>query len=192
MSKHPQSKSGFTYIEVLMALTISSFILTASYATIISLAKGSESMINYAEMNKQSRIALEILGRDARMAYNVQTSTTTSIMLEREIQGTDYDVYYVFVPEAGTFSRTIYRDDNFNDPGKKTIASISNAEKTFLYDVDALKFTFYTLQHKKTTHSPEIKHVQIEGLLERRVLNVYNTNYIISARFMLRNKDVSS
>ncbi len=187
-----KSKKGFTYIEVLMALTISSFILTASYATIMSLAKGSESMINYAEMNSQSRNALEMLGRDSRMARDVELATTTEVMLEREINGTVYDIYYAFNDKTGTFSRTIFKDDNLSDPKSKTLATRDDAQRTYLYDVEQLAFTYYNFRQNQTTNTREVKHVQIEGILERRVLNLYNTNYIISARFMMRNKDVTN
>jgi prepilin-type N-terminal cleavage/methylation domain-containing protein len=186
------SKKGFTYIEVLMALTISSFILTASYATIMSLAKGSESMINYSEMNAQSRVALEMLGRDSRMARDVELATETAVMLEREIGDTVFDIYYAFNDKTGTFSRTIYQNDNLSDPAKKTLSTRDDAQLTFLYDVEQLAFTYYNYRQSKTTNTREVKHVQIEGILERRVLNVYNTNYIISARFMMRNKDVTN
>lgn len=186
------SKKGFTYIEVLMALTISSFILTASYAVIMSLARGSESMINYSEMNQQSRVALEMLGRDSRMARDVELASTTAVMLERDLSGTVYDIYYAFNDKTGTFTRYIYQDDNNSDPAKKTLAKRDDAQLTYLYDVDKLEFTYYNFRQSETTNTREVKHVQIEGILERRVLNMYNTNYIISARFMMRNKDVTN
>ena len=113
-------------------------------------------------------------------------------MLEREIDGTSYDIYYVYMPNTGTFSRTIFVDDNETDPSKKTVASINGARTTFLYDVDELNLKYYNFRQSQTTNHREIKHVQIEGLMERRVLNLTNTNYVISARFMMRNKDVTN
>ncbi len=38
----------------------------------------------------------------------------------------------------------------------------------------------------------ETKHIQLEAKLQRNVLGITNTNYIISARFMMRNKDVTN
>ena len=43
-----------------------------------------------------------------------------------------------------------------------------------------------------TTATISVKEVQIEGILERTSLSVSNTNHIISARFMMRNRAVSN
>lgn len=181
-----QAQSGFTLVEVIVAMTIGVFILASSYATIMSLAKGSESMINFSEMNGQTRTALELFGRDSRMARDVESATANTVRLERSISGTVYDVVYAYVPTAGTFTRTVYEDDT------TTIAGLPDANKTLLFDVDELALTYYTLRHDETVKPISIKHVQLEAKLERKVLNIANTNYIISARFMMRNKDVSN
>ncbi len=192
MHTRQHHRSGFTIVELMMAVSISAFVLTSVYASLLSLAKGSEGMINYSEMNNQTRRALEMLGRDARMARDVEIATTTQVMLEREIGGTVYDILYAYVPQTGTFSRTVFEDDDETDPSDKTVASIDGARTTFLYNVETLDLKYYNFRQNETSNPTEVKHVQIEGALERRVINLRNTNYIISARFMMRNKDVTN
>lgn len=196
--RHINSKSGFSLAEVMVAVTISAFVLTSAYAAIISLAKGSESLMNYTEMNSQSRMAIEVFGRDARATSNVHTFSTNRFTLLREIWTGSYYadrfVTYEYVPQAGTFTRI---------ENRATIVSgarVPGAEidrEILLYDVDELNFKYYRLYDPEiTNYDPvartklEVKHVQLEAKLLRNVLTNENTNYIISARFMMRNKNV--
>ena len=187
MKLSKQAKKGFTLPEMMITLTISAIVLTSAYATLASLAKGSRSMINFSEMNTTSRFALEMFGRDARMARDVEVSTPSRVRLEREIDGTTYDVEYVYDAQAGTFRRTIYNNDT------NTIATgVARPDRVLIYDVSDLNLNYYTLRHAVTDRPIEVKHVQLEAVLERQVISLTNTNYIISARFMMRNKDVSN
>ena len=200
MNNALRSKGGFSLAEVVVAMTISTFILASSYAAIISLAKGSESMINYSEMNNQGRIALEIFGRDARMASDVRDFGQSKFTMLRQVYdrgASDYVerfVTYEHIPDAGTFARRVYAVNTIN--GGKVPGNLLNNE-ILLYDVDELTFFYYRLVDPDIpNYDPiartvlEVKHVQLEARIQRRVLNLTNTNYIISARFMMRNKDV--
>jgi len=185
MRTQQQSKSGFTLVEIMVATTIGVMLIVSSYATIMALAKGSESMINFAEMNGQTRVALEVFGRDARMTQDIKSASSESVRMVWDVtmDGTNYtqDVQYTYVPSADTFSRTTYNADG-------TV----NESRILLYDVEEMAFNYYSLLQTATTNPLDIKHVQLEAKLERQVLKITNTNYIISARFMMRNKDVSN
>jgi prepilin-type N-terminal cleavage/methylation domain-containing protein len=195
-----QSKAGFSLVEVLVAMVISVFILASSYATIISLAKGSESMINFTEMNTQTRQALELFGRDARMSDEVYTFTSSKFSGLRELWDRTTNGYveryitYEYVPSAGTFTRSVQNVNIVS--GAKVPGSVLSRE-TLLFDVEEMNFYYYRLVDPEIpNYDPiartvlEVKHVQLEAKLKRTVLNLDNTNYIISARFMMRNKDV--
>ena len=200
MNKHPNSKAGFSLVEVLVAMTISLFILASSYACIFSLAKGSESMINFTEMNTQTRIALEIFARDGRMTEDIEVFEQTKCAILRDFWDPTTDSYvsrfvtYEHVPEAGTFTRTIQRANLVK--GELVPGTLIDRE-TLLFDVEEMNFYYYRLVDPEIPdYDPiartqlEVKHVQLEAKLRRSVLNLDNTNYIISARFMMRNKDV--
>lgn len=195
MTHTHRSNSGFTLAEFMVAMTISMFVLASSYATVFSLAKGSKSMINFSEMNNQTRFAVELFGRDSRMAEDVTVANATTLTTLNSIWNSstnayrDYRVTYKYYPAAGTFKRTVV----------DVLTGGTVEDRILLYDVQDLKFTYYSLMNQadplttlETNRLLEIKHVQIEAELQRKVLNVTNTNYIISARFMLRNKDVSA
>lgn len=164
--------AAFTLVEIIVAMTIGSFLLVSAYATIMSLAKGSQSVINFTEMNTQTRFALEWFGRDSRMAEDVIAADVNRTLLV--VNGVQ--VEYRFEPSA----KTLFRTEGTSSP------------KAILYDVDDLLFNYYTLRHGDTKTPLEVKHIQLEAKLERRVLQIANTNYIISARFMMRNKNVSN
>lgn len=166
-----QGNKGFTLAEVLIAMTIAGFMLSASYATILALAKGTHSMANYSEMNGQTRMALEIFGRDARMASAVHTASANQL----SFTATGDVIEYEYSPAANTFQRTVNSDP----------------PRVLLFDVEDLHLRYYTLRHDETTRPIEVKHVQLEAKMQRRVLQFVNTNYLLSARFMMRNQDVS-
>ena len=200
MKKQQNSKAGFSMVEVLVAMTISVFILASSYACIISLAKGSESMINFTEMNTQTRIALERFGRDARMASNVYEFTDKKCSILRQVWDPASNSYvrryviYDYVADAGTFTRSVHRASLVK--GEFVPSTLINRE-ILLFDVEEMNFYYYRLVDPDIpNYDPiartklEVKHVQLEAKLRRSVLNLDNTNYIFSARFMMRNKDV--
>jgi prepilin-type N-terminal cleavage/methylation domain-containing protein len=189
------SRAGFTMVEVLMALSISMFLLASAYATVFSLAKGSESMVNFSEMNTQSRTALELFGRDMRMANDVRQEdwNEQSIVIRQRLRDNTFrDVRYAFIPGAGSskghFRRELWSEYTPDDPDNFLIE-----ERVLLYDVDWLNMNYYRYVRSETALSPlETKHIQLEAKLQRNVLGLSNTNYIISARFMMRNKDVTN
>lgn len=179
---------GFTLSEVVIAMTLSVFVAGFAFATILALAKGSESMINFTEMNAQTRLAIETFGRDARMANSVlvQEFSSSSIILRVPDANTGIlrDIRYLYDPTSQTFSREVWENlyDSNQDP---------DSSKILITHVDNLTFNGYTVLNEETTHAPDVKHIQLEALLIRSILNIENSNYILSARFMLRNKNAS-
>lgn len=200
MNKQNKSKAGFSLVEVMITMTISVFILASSYACILSLAKGSESMINFTEMNTQTRHALEIFARDARMCENVYEFTDKKVSILRDVWNPATNSYvsryiiYEQIPEAGTFIRSEHRASLVKG---ELVPSTLIERETLLFDLEEMNFYYYRLVDPDIpNYDPiartklEVKHVQMEAKLKRSVLNLDNTNYIISARFMMRNKDV--
>ncbi|MGA1205163.1 MAG: PulJ/GspJ family protein [Opitutales bacterium] len=201
MSAYPnRSRSGFSLAEILVAVTISAFLLTSAYAVIISLASGSESLVNYSEMNSQSRSSIEVFGRDARAAKDIHTFTDTTCTVLREVWDNDSKNYvdrfltYEYLPSAGTFSRIM---NQVTITKGKRVPGAEVSRQILIYDVEELNFSYFRLHDPEIPdYDPvarsklEVKHVQLEARIQRRVLRLVNTNYIISARFMMRNKNV--
>ncbi len=195
-----RSRSGFSLPEVMVAMTLSMFVLGSAYATLLSLSKGSESMLNYSEMNGQARVAIELFGRDARMAENILQSEpgkkpeyrfdATNVWFVRRMSLNSNNrirVGYSFNPDDGTFRRVVH------DEHGELIES-----KILIYHVNSVKFNYYDNLGRSDRHAVyandpmgahEAKQVQLEALVQRRVLNLRNTNEILSASFVMRNKD---
>jgi len=189
MQVEKHSKTGFTLAEVMIAMSIAMFLLATTYAALFSMSKGSESMINFSEMNGQSRYALELFGRDMRMAKDVFTDSThgfssSEVWITRRADpstSTDIRVGYEFDDNSRTFTRLV-EDSSGN----------LLSEQILLYDVNSLHLNYFRYINNQTALNPlETKHVQLEAELQRKVLALKNTNWIISARFVMRNKDVT-
>lgn len=169
-------RAGFTLMELMLAVVIGGIILAAATSTLNMWARSSAAVGNYSDMSGSCRRALDIFASDVRMANDVTISTATSFTFRAFDSGTgSVTVNYTFDSTADTLTRT------YN--GTSTV---------ILNDVDQFGFAYSDLNLATTTNPLSVKVVQIEAILEKSVLNVSNTDEIISARFMLRNRRVSS
>ncbi|MET3871366.1 prepilin-type N-terminal cleavage/methylation domain-containing protein [Puniceicoccus vermicola] len=171
-SEANRSPSGFTLVELLIAVAILTFGLIGAYAAISLLGKGSESVISYSEMNSQSRKMLTYLGRDVRAADDISIADETKLMLT-DLGGNS--ITYEYDSENETVSRT------------------KNAEAmTILGNVTDCKFSYYTLRQASTSRPVEVKHVQLQARMKRPILSLTTSDDIVTARFMMRNHEVSN
>lgn len=162
----------------MISVVLAGIILGIATSGVLTLATGSQSLINYSEMNTQSRHALENLGRNLRSADSVLVATENELRITR-------------VTSSGAPEEVQYLRDTTNDI--LTFNNLTTGESTVLLrDINTFTFNYYTLRHNPTTIPLEVKHVQMESELRRRVINQFNRNYIISAQFMLRNRTVSN
>jgi prepilin-type N-terminal cleavage/methylation domain-containing protein len=173
-----RATGGFTLPEMMIAAVIGSIALSIATGAVMALAKGSQSLINYSEMNTESRQTLQELGRQLRSASNVLEANSSRLRIET-------------IESDGTIRELLYDYDSGDET--LTLTDITaDTSKVILHDVNSLDFDYFTLRHAATTTPLEIKHVQLEAELKRNVLKLTNRNHIISARFMLRNKRVSN
>lgn len=170
-------RRGFTLAEVLIALTLCGIVLAISSGSLLFLSKSTAGLGNYQEMNMTSRFALEAFASDARMTVDVNFATPSSVSLDvYNSTGGEDTVVYDYDATAGTFSRTA--------DGKT---------KVLLEDVERLSLTYFTLLPDVQATKPlEVKKIQLQAEMRRSALSVKNTNEIISARFMMRNRAVSN
>lgn len=167
-----KSISGFTLVEILIAMAIATFALTAAYLSFTTLARGSESVLSYTDMNSQTRSLLNQLGRDARSARTVLFSDEDFF----EIQTINGDtISYLYDDNAGTLTR------DFN-----------GTETTILQNITDFIFTYYTFRQQPTTRRIEVKHVQAEARMQERIATLTTSDNIVTTRFMLRNHNVSN
>ena len=176
-SKKKIRRSGFTLIEVLVSLALLSLIISVGLTALTFISQSSTSLTNYSIMSRQSRFALEEFARDIRMGYRVN---------DANIYKLDFDIY----GKAGTTSNIVYT--YYPNEDKLLRSEDGGPDEEILDDLTNFQFNFYNLRKVSTTAPISIKEVQIEGLMKKNSLVLTNTNYIISARFMMRNREVSN
>ena len=137
--------------------------------------RSSLGVANYAEMNDQSRRGLERFGRDVRKATDITTADEQRIVLEISTGTVTSEVEYAY--DVG--SRRLIRTED-------------GTEATILGNVSAINLLYYNILVSETSNLIEIKKVQFDAIMSKDLLQIQNTNHIISARFMIRNKKVST
>jgi hypothetical protein len=179
--------AGFSLVEVIMSLTLSLIILASIVSTFIVFAAGSKSVGAYTEMSQQSRKLLEAFSRDIRAAEDVSTATATNVVVTYP-ENAFYDgmsVQYIFDELIGVFSR-IERDRDGN----------LNSNKVLLDGVDQFSFGYFSplgtaLAYDQASLLLSVKSVRVDAEMVRSISQTDATDYIISARFMMRNRAVT-
>lgn len=177
LSSSRKSRSGgFTLAEVLVAVTLSGLVLSIAVGSLLFLTKSTAGLGNYQEMNMNSRFALETFASDARMTVDVVSFGATSVTLKvYNSSGSTDTIVYSFDEVSGLFNRTR-----------------NGQTSVLLRDVESVSLSYFTLRRAVATTALEVKEIQLIAEMRRDVLSVRNTNEIISARYMMRNRAVSS
>ena len=176
-SKGPSNKKGFTLVEIVITVGLLSIIIAMGLSAVTFISQSTGSLTNYSDMSKNSRIALERISRDLRMGYNINSATTTKL---------NFDIY----GKAGASTNIILEYSAADDTLYRT--ANGGAKQEILEDLTNFNFNYYNLRRESTTAPISIKEVQLEGLMEKHSLVLSNTNYVISARYMMRNHTVTN
>lgn len=184
------SRRGFSLVEMLLAAGIAGLVLAASTGSLLFIARGAAGVGNYHDMNMRSRFMLDKFASDARMAVDVNAASATEVSLDVYNGSGGLDtVVYTYDAATEVFSRVLYPDRDMT----------AGESDVILSNVKSLEFTYFNMIYNSTTkvlqeatNLLEIKEIQLEALMEQSALNTLNTNQIISARYMMRNKKVST
>lgn len=175
-SRH-RRKRGFTLPELLITLVISSIILAAVFSSYIFLAKSCISILDYSDMDTEARESLEIFSREVRQAQDISGFTVNGCTLTVPMIGSSYTVQYTYVPA----DRTFYR------------AYGTTQEKALISGIDAFSLQRFNLKHLTAANDLETKQLQLDVRSERSGNPKFRaTNNVLSARFIMRNKQVSN
>jgi hypothetical protein len=127
-------------------------------------------MRNYADMTVQSQQFLETFGYEMRMAEGVRTASNNKLSIDILTASGIETVEYIYNPNDQRVTR---EQDTVLRP--------------VLSNVSEFNFNYFNFEGNLTTSQPEIKEVQIEANLMKKVLFIENTNHFISSRNMMRN-----
>ena len=97
------SRLAFTAVEFVVASGISVIVLGAVGATTIFTARSFVAMGNYADLDRQSRNALDTMSREIRKCISLTSYTANELTFSDENGNT---LIYQYSPSAATFTRT--------------------------------------------------------------------------------------
>jgi len=178
-------RAGFSLVELLIAMSLSSIALAAVLSTVTFVARSSMSTSDYADMDREARAGLETFARDVRMASDVITfDEVNANFVTLEVVGaggTKTNVTYTFVP----LDKTFYR------------AYGTSAQRALISNIETFRLSRYSIalddagQPKKATNHFETKQIQLELRSVRSGPGkAFASNNVVSARYILRNKDI--
>ena len=175
---------AFTLVEVMISASLGSIILAAVLTMFLFLGRSGANIANYADMEAQARTGLEYFAQDARQASNMTWNSASSIDLT--VNGTT--IRYTYTAGSGEFSRRV---------GVTTTVLIRGISTFTLdgYMITGAKVdtTDLTTLAKRNTASGVTKQLQLY-LKAARTSSTVNTatNTVLSARYILRNKRVTT
>ena len=172
-----KEKGGFTLVELLMVVLLTGILMAVMIKTSNFWSRSSVALVNYSDMNMQSRRALDTIGRDIRMASQVTGCSSNSISIE--IPGVTVDDFTVITYQFNAAKNELTRSDG-------------TSTHSVLRDVKVVEFTLKNLQGNITESMLEAKLVQIFVKMTRKVINIEQNDEIITASFVMRNKRVST
>lgn len=178
MRKTRNKTGGFTLPELIIAMVVGSMVLAAVSSSFIFVAKSCVSLNDYAELDTESRSAVEIFSREVRASSDISGFSTNGLTLTVPISGgSTYTVNYTYVPADHAFYRAYGTSD----------------QQRILKGVQRFALRRYNLLHNPATNNLETKQIQLDAETSRSIGGRFNaTNHVISAKFVMRNKIASN
>lgn len=170
-----QQRAGFSLIEIMVSTTILGITFSALLSGFVFTSKSTYSLSNYSEMLRQSTFFLETFAREVRMAEDINYFQANAFSMEVAFADGSQTVEYEYLPDS-----------------KNLIRRVNGIDRTMLSDVNWLNFKFFNVLNAETNTLLEVKSVQMEAGLQKNVMKIMNTDHIVSARFMMRNRTISN
>ncbi len=172
------SKRAFTLVELMFAAGILAMVVAIVTPTFIAFSKYTVSLGNYSDMSYDSRMAVEILSRDIRAAESLTRANASRLVLETPADLGGETIDYRYSADRGILFRSV------------TDSSGTTTRDELLEDLQRFEFIYYNRLGNESTAASrltETKSINIDALMAREVVEQSNTDYIISAKFMMRN-----
>jgi type II secretory pathway pseudopilin PulG len=174
---------GFTLVEIMIGVGLSAFILAGVLTTFLFLGRSGANVQNYNDMETQARRCLEVFAVDARQASAITWNSATSVTLV--VNSTPITYAY-----TGSTPRTFTRQDV---SGTHTLLTGIVIFSFKAYTITGTEITDFSTAAALATAGNSTKQLQLSLATSRSNSTVVEaTNTVLSARFILRNKIVSS
>jgi prepilin-type N-terminal cleavage/methylation domain-containing protein len=177
-------RSGFTLVEILISSVLGSIVMAGVLSTFLFIGRSAVSVSNYGEMEAEARRGLEMFSQDVRMARDLTNFSATSVTLTVPTSTGVHFVIYSYNAGTKTF---------FRRAGATATAAAAATPVPIIRHVEVFSLKRYNLQQQLASNNLETKQLQLELRAVRRdFTKAINTNTVLSARFIMRNKRVSS
>lgn len=165
---------GFTLVEMMMAVMISSVVLGALAQFSFFSGRSLVAMINYTELDFWSNRALKLMSKEIRQANRLKAGTETSLVFV-DFDGADLTYAY------DTFKHQLIRTKGARS-------------EVLLKDCDELKFSIFqrnpvmgAFNQYPVATPGTTKLVQVSWICSRQILGAkVNTESVQSAKFVIR------
>lgn len=180
---------GFTLVEVIIGSTIGAFVLAGVLTAFLMMGRSGYNASNYSVMEAEARRALQTFSEEARMANNITWNSANSVTLRVVTSaGTQLVTYSFDTSSSGATAGAFYR--------VLGTASSTSARQILVRNVSEFAFRRYKVVNGvdyTANNDLETKQIQITLRARRTgVTTVAATNAVLSARVVLRNKQVTT
>ena len=176
--------AGFTLVELMVAGGIGSVILSGVLSVVLMMGRSGLSASNYADMEAQSRRAVDEFAQDVRMASNLTWNSSTSVTLtvpDNYAADGNKVTYALDNSTSGPTAGSFYRK-----PGD---AGSGNPRLGLARNVTVLTFARFTRTNVAATDEVSTKRLQLTmNLRTSRQTTVDQNTLVVSASYVLRNK----
>ena len=186
-------RRAFTLVEVMVAAGLSGIVLVAILTAFLFIGRASITMRNYTDMETEARNAMETFAQDVRMSSGATWISANSLTLTIEQGGGTTTATYTYHPTASGSGASFI-------PARTFTRTVSGRTDTLITNIRSFEFNAYSIDTAaislasiSAATSNATKQVQISLETERvNTTLALATNKVISARFVLRNKHVTS
>lgn len=176
-----RNRSGFTLTEIAVSSALSSVLVLAILMSYSMTTRGFTAAGNYSDLERDARVTLDNLSRDARIATglvsyaasDISLAVPTNFSTSGAITGSKTVRYY---RGSGANTNRLYR----LDVGKTNVIADNVTSVNFIaYDRNL---------STNGISASDCKLLQVDITLRKYTLENPNTEQILSARIVLRNK----
>lgn len=180
-SRRSESRSGWSLVEMVVAVGAGMILLMAFISAFVTLSNTMVAIGNYNDLDSSSRHTLDLMNEDLRNTASVTNATSTLVKVYNPLSG-DSIMYWW---DSGT---TCFKRQLRNASGTSTSVLLTNC--------DFLNFSYYTrvptnnfgFITNNTGDPSQSKLISVSWRCSRTVLGIkLNTESVQTARICIRN-----
>ena len=169
------NRRAFTLTELMIVMTLSVILSGAIFASFGFILRSGMAIVNYSDMTSEGRRGLEIFARDVRTAHDIVDFSQSSITL-------------VVEDEGGGVGQVTYR---FDEEERRFERVVDGQGQVLMNDVRQFFFRRFNVLQQPASNHLETKQIQLELSMVKDVIGRDTSERVVSARYIMRNKQVT-